>query len=143
MPSVEPSVMIVGLTTKTVRDIDGRSVLKFYVEENLDLNLRYLANKTINQPMRFMATIIMGVIAYEPAVMDQVTQEEVSPGKYVVNLKDISLIFTNRNSGNGQQALNLPWLIIQSNGGNRSSRTARGATPKTNYFGPDGIIQKS
>ena len=51
--------MIIGITTKTAQNIDGKSHLEFYVEENLgereprefwvdvthDPNLRYLSNK--------------------------------------------------------------------------------------------------
>jgi hypothetical protein len=29
------SVMLVGITTKTVKNVNGSSVLEFYVEENL------------------------------------------------------------------------------------------------------------
>ena len=57
MPSIGLNIMIVGLTTKTVRNVNGKSVLDFYVEENLgdreirefwvevrhDPNFRYLA----------------------------------------------------------------------------------------------------
>ncbi|RIA82291.1 hypothetical protein C1645_835589 [Glomus cerebriforme] len=36
MPLIGLNVMIVGITTKTVRNIDGRSVFEFYVKENLE-----------------------------------------------------------------------------------------------------------
>jgi len=35
MPSIGLSVMIVGITTKTTKNIDGKSHLEFCVEENL------------------------------------------------------------------------------------------------------------
>ncbi|RIA98439.1 hypothetical protein C1645_870686 [Glomus cerebriforme] len=101
MLSIGLNIMIVGITTKTVRNINGKSVLKFYVEENFgdrklhkfwveithNSNLRYLANKmnSINQTIRSTTMIIM----------------------------DISLVSTNHNSGHGQQALNVPWLNTQ------------------------------
>ena len=68
MPAVGLSIMIIGITTKTVNNIDGKHHLEFYVEENLgekeprefwvdtihDPNFRYLSNKVnaINQTMR-------------------------------------------------------------------------------------------
>ena len=67
MPAIGLNVMIMRLTTKTVRNIDNQSIIDFYVEENLgdrelrefwvevhhNANLRYLSNKTnaINQSM--------------------------------------------------------------------------------------------
>ena len=35
MPSVGISIMIIGITTKTIQNISGKSHLEFYVEENL------------------------------------------------------------------------------------------------------------
>lgn len=146
MPSVGLNVMMVGLTTNTVRNVDGKSLLDFYVEENLgdreprdfwieathDPNLRYLANKTnsINQTMRSTTAILMGVINYIPPVIDQTTQEETVPGKHLVKLEDISLISTNRNSNNSRQTLDVPWLNSQS-GNNRTNRSPRGASPRS------------
>ena len=82
MPSIGLNVMILGITTKTVRNINGKSVLDFYVEENLgdrelrefwvevyhNPNVRYLANKTnlINQMMKLTTAMIVGVITYVP-----------------------------------------------------------------------------
>ena len=41
MPTVGLNVVVVGITTSTVRNVDGKSVLEFYVEENLgDRELR-------------------------------------------------------------------------------------------------------
>src|SRR2546423_15458552 len=93
MPSIRLNIMIVRLTTKTVRNVNGKSVLDFYVEENLrdreiqefwvkvrhDPNFRYLANKTnsINQSMRITTAIIMGLLTYEHPVIDQTTQDEI------------------------------------------------------------------
>ncbi|CAB4395383.1 unnamed protein product [Rhizophagus irregularis] len=67
MPSIGFNFMIMGLTTKTIRNVNNQSIIEFYVEENLgdrelrefwvevrhNANLRYLANKTnaINQSM--------------------------------------------------------------------------------------------
>src|ERR1044071_7382045 len=91
MPLIGLNIMIVELTTKTVRNVNGKSVLDFYVEENLgnreiqkfwvevrhDSNFRYLANKTnsINQSMRSTMAIIMGLLTYESPVIDQSTQD--------------------------------------------------------------------
>ena len=67
MPAISLNVMILGLTTKTIRNVDNQSIIDFYVKENLgdrelgefwvevkhNANLRYLANKTnaINHSM--------------------------------------------------------------------------------------------
>lgn len=149
MPSVGLNIMIVGITTNTVRNVDGKSLLDFYVEENLgdreprdfwieashDPNLRYLANKTnsINQTMRSTTAILTGVINYIPPVVDETTREETTPGKHVVKLEDISLVSTNRNVSNNQQTLNVPWLSSQSgnSGNNRTNRSPRGASPRS------------
>ncbi|CAB4423414.1 unnamed protein product [Rhizophagus irregularis] len=93
--------------------------------------------------MRSTTAIIMGTIVYQAPVVNEVTQEESSPGKHVINLEDISLISTNRNSGNASQSLNLPWLNGQVNGGhgNRSTRSPRGATPRTSRRGRTTLAQ--
>ena len=63
-------------------------------------------------------------------MIDQTTQDEIMPAKHVINLKDISLVSTNRNNGNNHQFLNIPWLNVQSNSGSRS-RITRDASPRT------------
>lgn len=41
MPSIGLNIMMVGITAKSVRNVDGKSVMDFYVEENLgDLDPR-------------------------------------------------------------------------------------------------------
>ena len=35
MPAIGLNVMIMGLTTKTIRNVDNQSIIEFYVEENL------------------------------------------------------------------------------------------------------------
>jgi hypothetical protein len=151
MPSIGLSVMIVGITTKTTKNIDGKSHLEFCVKENLgereprefwvdvvhDPNLRYLSNKTnsINQNMRSTTAVLVGLINYEPpAEDDQITQEENLPGKHVLKLDDISLTSTPNNVNNSQSAINVPWL--QGNGSSntnhgRSNRSLRGATSRS------------
>jgi len=158
MPSVGLNVMLQGITTKTVRNLHGKSILDFYVEENLgereprefwievthDPNLRYLANKTnsINQTMRSTTAILVGVINYVPPVIDESTQEEKATEKHILELEDISLISTNRNTNNGNQTLNVPWLNSQLNGGSsRTGRSPRGATPRTPRRGRGTLAQ--
>ena len=139
MLSISLNVMILGITTKTVRNINGKSVLDFYVEENLgdrephefwievyhDPNIRYLANKTnsINQMMKSTTVMIVGIITYVLPINDEITQEETTPGKHLLKLEDISLISTNRNNNNGQQTLNVLWFNSQSSSsrGNQTS----------------------
>ncbi|PKB96577.1 hypothetical protein RhiirA5_432383 [Rhizophagus irregularis] len=131
------SVMLVGITTKTVRNVNGSSVLEFYVEENLgdrepgSFGLKLITIQTldifrikpisINQNMKSTTAIIVGLIQYKPPVIDDTTQEEITAGKHVVKLEDISLVSTNRNNTNGQ-SLNLPWMNAQSTG--ERSRTS-------------------
>ncbi|EXX79049.1 hypothetical protein RirG_009330 [Rhizophagus irregularis DAOM 197198w] len=121
MPAIGLNVMIMGLTTKTIRNVDNQSIIEFYVEENLgdrklrefwvevhhNLNLRYLANKTnaINQSMRSTTALIMGTLTYEMPVLDETSREKTSPGKHILTLDDISLISTNRNPAVDAQQL--------------------------------------
>ncbi|GES97082.1 hypothetical protein GLOIN_2v1481471 [Rhizophagus clarus] len=114
MPAIGLNVMILGLTTKTVRNVDSQSIIDFYVEENLgdrepgefwvevrhNANLRYLANKTnaINQSMRSSTALLVGTLTYQGPVLDETTGDETSPGKHILTLDDISLISTNRAS---------------------------------------------
>ena len=90
--------------------------------------------------MRSTTAVIMGLLTYEPPVIDQTTQDEIMPAKHVINLEDISLVSTNRNNGNNHQSLNVPWLNVQSNGGTRS-RVARGASPRTSRRGQNTLAQ--
>ncbi|CAB5394804.1 unnamed protein product [Rhizophagus irregularis] len=85
IPAIGLNVMIMGLTTKTVRNIDNQSIIDFYIEENLgdwkprefwvevrhNVNLRYLTNKTnsINQSMRSTTALIMGTLTYQMPVL--------------------------------------------------------------------------
>jgi hypothetical protein len=156
MPAIGLNVMIMGLTTKTIRNVDNQSIIEFYVEENLgdreprefwvevrhNSNLRYLANKTnaINQSMRSTTALIMGTLTYEMPVLDETSGEETSPGKHILTLDDISLISTNRNPAvDTQQSSNAPWLNSRTN--NRNQRTARGASPRTSKRGRGTLSQ--
>ena len=80
--------------------------------------------------MRSTTAMLSGLISYEPPEYDQITQEEKVPGRHVVRLEDISLIST-RNTGNGGQNINVPWLQGNNNAYNRYNRTPRGATPRS------------
>ncbi|RGB38418.1 hypothetical protein C1646_812643 [Rhizophagus diaphanus] len=103
MPVIGLNVMIMGLTTKSIRNIDNQLVIEFYVEENLgdweprefwvevhyNLNLRYLANKTnsINQSMRSTTALIMGTLTYEIPVLDEISGEEIISRKAHINIR--------------------------------------------------------
>ncbi|GBC01272.1 hypothetical protein RclHR1_04120002 [Rhizophagus clarus] len=146
MPAIGLNVMILGLTTKTVRNVDSQSIIDFYVKENLgdrelgefwvevrhNANLRYLANKTnaINQSMRSSTALLVGTLTYQGPVLDETTGDETSPGKHILTLDDISLISTNRNpAANPQQSSNVPWLNSRTN--TRAQCPAQGASPRT------------
>lgn len=156
MPAIGLNVVIMGLTTKTVRNIDNQSIIDFYVEENLgdreprefwvevrhNTNLRYLANKTnaINQSMRSTTALIIGTLTYDMPVLDETSGEETTPGKHILTLDDISLISTNRNPAvDAQQSSNAPWLNSRTN--NRIQRTPRGASPRTTKRGRGTLSQ--
>ena len=104
---------------------------EFWVEVMHDPNNRYLTNKTnsINQAMRSTTAILVGMIYYVQPVVDESKQEELTPGKHILDLKDISLISVNRNNSTNQQSVSVPWLNSQRNN-TRSNRTPRGATPR-------------
>ncbi|CAB4439580.1 unnamed protein product [Rhizophagus irregularis] len=111
----------------------------------MDLSVMLISFESINQNMRSTTAIIVGLIKYEPPVIDDTTQEEIAAGKHVVKLEDISLVSTNRNNTNGQ-SLNLPWMNAQSTGEGsrtRTNRTPRGATPRTSRRGRTTLAQMS
>ncbi|PKY23297.1 hypothetical protein RhiirB3_208375 [Rhizophagus irregularis] len=45
MPSVDINVMVVGLTTRTVTNINGQSTLNFYIEGDRELNKFWIEAK--------------------------------------------------------------------------------------------------
>lgn len=149
MPAVGVSVVVVGNTSQMVKNVDGNSVIEFHVEENIgdrepnDFHLEvrhnpnhtYLANKTnsINQSMRSTTAILMGILHYDPPLIDTDTGDETietSSGKHILNLDDISLISTIRTAP-PSQSLNLPWLNQRTGSPGRTQRPPRGSSPRT------------
>jgi hypothetical protein len=146
MPAIGINVMVTGQTTQTVKNIDGESVLDFLVEENLgdrepkdfwleirhNSNISYLANKTnsINQNLRSTTAILMGVLHYQEPILDNNTEEETTPGKFILKLDDISLISSNR-PNTSTQSIELPWLKQETNSPGKTTRTPRGSTPRS------------
>jgi hypothetical protein len=145
MPAIGINIMVVGSTSQTVKNVEGKSVVEFHVEENIgdrepnDFYVEvqhnpahtYLSNKTnsINQSMRSTTALLMGLLHYQPPVIDSITGDEIVHGKHVLDLDDISLISTIRTNP-PSQSLNLPWLN-QRNSPTRNQRTPRGSTPRT------------
>jgi len=143
MPAIGVNVMVIGQTTKTVKKVDGESVLDFLVEESLgqrepkdfqlemrhDPNISYLANKTncIKQTLRSTTAILMGLLHYQEPTTDTDTAEEAAPGKHILKLDDISLISSNR-SNTATQSTDLPWLKQETT--SPGKRTPRGSTPR-------------
>src|SRR5687768_17478812 len=93
MPVVSLNVIASGLTNETVRTSNGNSILDFYIEEWLGekepkdfwlevrhkSNNTYLQNKTnvINQTViRSTTAILVGLIHYEPPIIDETTSQE-------------------------------------------------------------------
>ena len=80
MPFIRLNIIILRHTIKTIKNINGKSHLDFYIKENLgdrepckfwvdafhDSNLKYLANKTnlINQFMKSTTAMLVGIIAW-------------------------------------------------------------------------------
>ena len=125
IPLTGINVTASGVTTQTVRNVNGKSVLDFYIEERLgDREPRnfwvevihnptntYLANKTNsinNQGIRSTTAILVGMIHYQQPIVDPNTGDETTPGKHIIDLEDISLIpsFSQRQPN---RSTNLPW----------------------------------
>ncbi|RGB24664.1 hypothetical protein C1646_772759 [Rhizophagus diaphanus] len=121
IPAIRLNVMIMGLTTKTIRNVDNQLIIEFYVEENLG----------DREPREFWV---------EMPVLDESSGEETSPGKHILILDNISLISTNRNpTVDAQQSSNAPWLNSRTN--NRNQWTAHGASPRTSKRGRGTLSQ--
>ena len=70
------------------------------------------------------------MITYILPIIDETTQDKKIPKKYTFRLEDISLIFTNRNNSNGQQALNVLWLNLLLSSNNQTSHILQSAVLK-------------
>ncbi|GES74908.1 hypothetical protein GLOIN_2v1768118 [Rhizophagus clarus] len=90
MPVIGLNIMILGITTKTVRNVDSQSIIDFYVKENL-------GDQELEE------------FWVEGPVLDETTDDEISPRKHILILDDISLISTNCNpAANPHQSSNVP-----------------------------------
>ena len=65
--------------------------------------------------MRSTTTVLTGLLAYKAPVIDESSGEEISPGKHILMLNDISLISTNKNNASNtqQSSANAPWLNLR------------------------------
>ncbi|RHZ55835.1 hypothetical protein Glove_410g36 [Diversispora epigaea] len=144
MPAIGINVVLTGVTTQTVRNENDYSVLDFNIDEYLGdlepknfwlevkhkVNNQYLINKTssINQNSRSTTAILVGIIKNVSPINDPVTNLEISPFKFVLDLEDISLIYNNNynNQTNNNQTINAPWLNPR-----QPYCIARGASPRT------------
>ncbi|GBC31840.2 hypothetical protein GLOIN_2v1586720 [Rhizophagus irregularis DAOM 181602=DAOM 197198] len=116
MPAVGINIMVMGLTTQTVKNVGDESVLDFHVEENLgnrepkdfwlemrhNSNINYLANKinSINQTMRSTMAILSGLLYYQESIIDTSTTEDSrntprTPRGSTPRLKEVVLHFHN------------------------------------------------
>ncbi|RGB29122.1 hypothetical protein C1646_766969 [Rhizophagus diaphanus] len=86
MPAVGINIMVMGLTTQTVKNVDGESVY----------------NGNFN-----------GLLYYQESIVDPSTSEETTPAKHILKLDDISLISSNR-PNTSAQSINLLWLNQES-----------------------------
>jgi len=124
MPSVGLNIMVIGITTKTVKNIDGKHHLEFYAKENLGER----------EPWEFWVDV-----TYDPNLR---LHRRRTPGKHVVRLEDISLISTCDSVNKSQSGLNLPWLQGNSGSNSRSNRTPRGATPRSKKWVQPGLASQ-
>jgi len=151
MPVIGLNVMATGITNQTVKNLNGKSTLEFYLEERLgereprdfwlevrhDPNNTYLANKTnaINQSsIKSTTAVLVGSISYEPPEPNSTTTEEATSGKHILKLEDISLITTTSQNRSNPQSFNLPWMSPQTTptrNSNRTNRSTRNTTPRT------------
>ncbi|RHZ83989.1 hypothetical protein Glove_86g14 [Diversispora epigaea] len=83
---------------------------------------------SINQNSRSTTAILVGIIKNILPINDSVTNLEILPFKFVLNLEDISLIYNNNynNQTNNNQTINAPWLNLR-----QPNCVARGASPRT------------
>ncbi|CAG8856160.1 37871_t:CDS:1, partial [Gigaspora margarita] len=140
MPVLGINSVIIGITNQTVKNIENDLILEFYIEEKVrdrelpsfwiearhNANNKYLANKTnaINQNSRSTTAIFIGIITYE-----------ISTGKHVIILEDISLITSGHNDLTAQ-SITPPWLSQSSIPGYaRANRQPQDATLKTSKKG--------
>ncbi|RHZ83555.1 hypothetical protein Glove_91g21 [Diversispora epigaea] len=116
MPAIGINAVLTGVTTQTVRNENDYSVLDFNIDDS------------INQNSRSTTTILVGIIKNVPPINDPVTNLEISPFKFVLDLEDISLIYNNNynNQTNNNQTINAPWLNPR-----QPNCVARGASPRT------------
>ncbi|RIB01267.1 hypothetical protein C2G38_2296831 [Gigaspora rosea] len=129
----------VEITTQTVKKVENDLVLKFYVEERIgdkeasnfsleakhSSNNKYLSNKTnsINQNSR-LTVLLVGKINYQ-------FENDVSSGKHIVALEDLSIITLNRDFLNTQTPT-VPWLSQTNIPGysQKTNRQPHGATSR-------------
>ncbi|CAG8846473.1 756_t:CDS:2, partial [Gigaspora margarita] len=113
MPITGMNVIITGLTTQTVKNVDGHSVLDFYVEEKIGeressdfwLEVRHSANNK-----------------YLSNRMNSVNQNGHSTNALLV--EDMTMITANHTTTNNTQTINIPWLS-QANNSTRASKANR------------------
>ncbi|KAF0474101.1 hypothetical protein F8M41_024792 [Gigaspora margarita] len=140
MPALGINLVIVGVTTQTVKEIEGNLILEFHVEERIgdkeasnftveakhNSNNKFLSNKTtsINQNARLMTVVLVGTIYYK-------FDNDMTSGKHIIMLEDLSIITSNREFLN-MQTLTIPWLSQMTipRYSQRTNRQPRGATPR-------------
>ncbi|RHZ71339.1 hypothetical protein Glove_259g38 [Diversispora epigaea] len=128
MPAIGINAVLTGVTTQTyLGDLEPKN---FWLEVKHKANNRYFINKTssINQNSRSTTAILVGIIKNVPPINDPVTNLEISPFKFVLDLEDISLIYNNNynNQTNNNQTINAPWLNPR-----QPNCVAREASPRT------------
>ncbi|KAF0484235.1 hypothetical protein F8M41_023048 [Gigaspora margarita] len=103
MPALGINTFIISITNQTIKNVESSVSLEFYVEEKVrekepsnfwvetrhNVNNKYLSNKTgaINQNACSTTAILVSTIMYD-----------VSTGKHIVVLEDITMITSNHNN---------------------------------------------
>ncbi|RHZ83502.1 hypothetical protein Glove_92g78 [Diversispora epigaea] len=116
MPVIGINAVLTGVTTQIVRNENNYSVLDFNIDDS------------INQNSRSTTAILVGIIKNVLPINDPVTNLEISPFKFVLDLEDISLIYNNNynNQTNNNQTINASWLNPR-----QPNCVAREASPRT------------
>ncbi|KAF0476179.1 hypothetical protein F8M41_024452 [Gigaspora margarita] len=153
MSATGMNVIITGLTTQTVKNVDSHSVLNFYVEKKIgkkelsdfwievrhSANNRYLSNRTnsVNQNGHSTNALLVSTNNYHEPINNNTTNNEITPGKNILTLEDMTMITANHTTTNNTQTINIPWLSQANNSthASKANRSTQQTTQKASLRG--------
>ncbi|CAG8807546.1 20954_t:CDS:2 [Gigaspora margarita] len=131
MPATGINVIITDLTTQTVKNVDGQSVLNFYIKKKIgkrepsdfwievrhSANNKYLSNRmnSVNQNGHSTNALLVGTINYHEPIINNTTNNEITPGKHILTLENMTIIMANYTTTNNTQTINILWLLQSNN----------------------------